>query len=113
MGSQPPSQGGFGKKTPCASLMNEAEFERKHAAGPAWRISQQHPEIRVFVHPERGKRKCQGVCDTGAEILSSEFEVVPGVGRRVRNGPWSTSLELDTISIWSRGIAMGRRWQSR
>ena len=45
------------RQVPCAHLKNETEFERNHIIEPAWKLSQKHPEIRVFVHPEKKKKK--------------------------------------------------------
>jgi hypothetical protein len=83
------------EEIPSADLKNEAEFERNHVIEPAWLLSQRHPEIRVFVHPERSKKKCVGGCDAGVSDPS----------RRVRGCPdcWARSKE------WSVVEALGTR----
>jgi hypothetical protein len=53
------------RQVPIAHLRDEGEFERKHVVGPAWELSEKHPEIRVLVHPEKREKKCRGGCDAG------------------------------------------------
>jgi hypothetical protein len=52
--------------TPNSGLSKEADFERRHVVEPAWELSRQHPEVRVFTHPEKRKTKCKPTCPAGA-----------------------------------------------
>ena len=54
------------RQAPRAHLKNEGEFERKHVVEPAWELSEKHPEIRVFVHPQKREKRCRNGCDAGA-----------------------------------------------
>jgi hypothetical protein len=58
------------RQVPRADLKNEGEFEKKHVVEPAWELSKKHPEIRVFVHPEKRRRKCRDGCNAGATDFS-------------------------------------------
>jgi len=64
-------------QVPRAHLKNEGEFERKHVVEPAWELSEKHPEIRVFVHPEKRRKKCAGGCDVGAADPSRRVQGCP------------------------------------
>jgi hypothetical protein len=46
------------------AFRNEAEFEREHVAKPAWELSRDHPEIRVYTHPWGQKTRCAN-CTSG------------------------------------------------
>jgi hypothetical protein len=80
------------QQVPRAHLRNEGEFERKHVVEPAWQLSEKNPEIRVFVHPEKRKRKCRDGCDAGATDLS----------RRVKGCPdcWAASKEWSVVDAF-------------
>jgi len=80
------------QQVPRAHLRNEGEFERKHVVEPAWELSEKHPEIRVFVHPEKRKKKCKGGCDAGAGDPS----------RRVKGCPdcWTASKEWSVVDTF-------------
>src|SRR5438874_7159874 len=80
---------------PNSGLSKEGDFERRHVVEPAWELSRQHPEIRVFTHPEKRKTKCKPVCAAGA----------PDFLRRVKGCPdcWADS------KVWSVVDAFGMR----
>jgi hypothetical protein len=80
------------RQVPRAHLKNEGEFERKHVVKPAWELSEKHPEIRVFVHPERRKKKCRGGCGAG----------VADPSRRVQGCPdcWAASKEWSVVDAF-------------
>lgn len=65
------------EETLSADLKNEAEFERNHVVEPAWLLSQRHPEIRVFVHPEGSRKKCIGGCEAGTADPSCRVQGCP------------------------------------
>jgi len=65
------------RQVPRAHLKNEGEFERKHVVEPAWELSEKHPEIRVFVHPEKRKKKCRGGCNAVAADPSRRVQGCP------------------------------------
>ena len=89
------------QQVPSADLKNKGDFERKHVVEPAWDLSQKHPEIRVFVHPEKRERRSAGaVVRQVLLILRAGSKVVPSVGRPVRNGLWSRHLVLKTTLTW-------------
>jgi len=83
------------RQVPRAHLKNEGEFERKHVVEPAWELSEKHPEIRVFVHPEKRKKKCRNGCDAGAADPSCRVQGCPDC--------WKASKE------WSMVDAFGTR----
>lgn len=60
------------------AAVDEAAFERRHIIEPAWELSRQHPEIRVFTHPQlkRGmaRKRCRGSCESGAVDFSHRVE---------------------------------------
>jgi len=80
------------RQVPRAHLKNEGEFERKHVVEPAWELSEKHPEIRVFVHPEKRKKKCRDGCDAGAADPS----------RRVQGCPdcWAASKDWSVVDAF-------------
>ena len=80
------------QQVPGAHLRNEGEFERKHVVEPAWELSEKHPEIRVFVHPEKRKKKCRGGCDAG----------VADPSRRVQGCPdcWKASKKWSVVEVF-------------
>lgn len=80
------------RQVPSAYLKNEGEFERKHVVEPAWELSEKHPEIRVFVHPEKRQKRCRGSCDAGAADHS----------RRVQGCPdcWAASKEWSVVDAF-------------
>lgn len=82
-----------GRQVPRAYLKNEGEFERRHVVGPAWKLSQKHPEIRVFVHPEKRKKRCRNGCDAGVADPSCRVLGCPDC--------WKASKE------WSKVDAFG------
>ena len=97
------------EEMPSADLENEAEFERNHVIAPAWLLSQMHPEIRVFVHPESSKKKCIGGCDAGVSDPS----------RRVRGCKdcWARSKDWSVIEAFGTKnnfdlVALDRRNKS-
>jgi len=81
------------RQVPGAHLKNEGDFERKHVVEPAWRLSEKHPEIRVFVHPEKREKRCRNGCDAGAADPSSRVQGCPDC--------WKSSKE------WSKVYAFG------
>lgn len=80
------------QQVPLAHLRNEGEFEREHVVEPAWELSEKHPEIRVFVHPEKRIKKCRDGCDAGAADPS----------RRVKGCPdcWAASKEWSVVDAF-------------
>ena len=60
-----------------SSLSSEAEFEKAHVVGPAWELSRQHPEVRVFTHPWRRNVRCKPTCDAGASDFALRVEGCP------------------------------------
>jgi len=74
-------------QVPRAHLKNEGEFERKHVMEPAGELSQKHPEIRLFVHPEKRKKKCRDGCDAGAADPSRRVQGCPDCWRASKK--WS------------------------
>ena len=63
---------------PNNTVSGEAAFERQHIIEPAWELSRQHPEVRVFTHPQtpRGtpRKRCRGSCEAGALDFSHRVE---------------------------------------
>lgn len=80
------------KQTPSANLKNEAAFERKYIAEPAWELSEKNPEIRVFVHPEKRKAKCRGGCDAGKYNFSCRVKGCPDC--------WADSKDLSEVKAF-------------
>ena len=80
------------KQIPCASLENEAAFERQHVIEPAWELSKKNSEIRVFVHPEKQEKKCQGVCDAGVTNFSYRVKGCPNC--------WAASKKWSVIDAF-------------
>lgn len=80
------------RQVPRAHLKNEGGFEQKHVVEPAWELSEKHPEIRVFVHPEKRKKKCRDGCDAGAADPS----------RRVQGYPdcWAASKDWSVVDAF-------------
>jgi hypothetical protein len=106
------------RQIPLAHLKNEGEFERKHVVEPAWELSEKHPEIRVFVHPEKRKKKCRDGCDAGAADplcrvqgcpdcwkASKEWSVVEAFGTR-------NNFDLVAIDRSKETLAVEVKWLS-
>jgi hypothetical protein len=97
------------EKIPSTDLKNEAEFERNHVIEPAWLLSQMHPEIRVFVHPEGSKMKCIGGCDAGVSDPSRRVRGCPNCWARSKD--WSVIEALGTKNNFDL-VALDRRNKS-
>jgi hypothetical protein len=106
------------QQVPRAHLRNEGEFEREHVVEPAWELSKKHPEIRVFVHPEKRKKKCRDGCDAGAAdpshrvkgcpdcwAASKEWSVVDAFGTR-------NNFDLVAIDRSKKTLAVEVKWLS-
>ncbi len=106
------------RQVPFAHLKNEGEFEREHIIEPAWELSQKHPEIRVFVHPEKRKKKCRDGCDAGATdpprrvqgcpdcwAASKRWSVVDALGTR-------NNFDLVALDRNKKSLAVEVKWLS-
>lgn len=62
---------------PSSSLASEAAFEWRHVIKPAWELSQEHPEIRVFTHPRQRRTKCRPTCDAGVTAFENRRRGCP------------------------------------
>lgn len=101
------------RQVPRAHLKNEREFERKHVEEPAWELSEKHPEVRVLVHLEKGRKKCEGGCDAGAADPSRRVQRCPGCWKASKK--WSvdqkrpkSEISVKTDGAFIRGIYAGR-----
>lgn len=106
------------RQIPRAHLKNEGAFERKHVVEPAWELSRKHPEIRVFVHPEKRKKKCRGSCDAAAADPSRRVQGCPDCWKASKK--WSmvkafgTRNNFDLVARDVRGkkLAVEVKWLS-
>ena len=106
------------QQVPRAQLKNEGTFERKHVVEPAWELSREHPEIRVFVHPEKRERKCRGGCDAAAADHSRRAQGCPDCWKNSKE--WSmvkafgTRNNFDLVALDVRGkkLAVEVKWLS-
>jgi hypothetical protein len=106
------------EEIPSIDLKNEAEFERNHIIEPAWLLSQRHPEIRVFVHPECSKKKCIGGCEAGENDPSRRARGCPDCWARSKK--WSVvdalgtrnNFDLVAIDRSKKSLAVEVKWLS-
>ncbi len=104
------------RQVPRAHLKNEAEFERKHVVEPAWELSQKHPEIYVFVHPEKREKKCRGGCEAGAADPSRRVQGCPDCWKASKK--WSVvdafgtrnNFDLVAIDRNEKTLAVEVKW---
>ena len=105
-------------QVPRAHLKNEGEFERKHVVEPAWELSEKHPEIRVFVHPEKRRKKCEGGCDAGAADPSRRVQGCPECWKASKK--WSmvkafgtqNNFDLVAFDRKKKSLAVEVKWLS-
>ncbi len=64
-------------EAPLASLKNEKQFEEQHIIGAAWRLAQEYPEVRIFVHPWNRTDRCTPSCDVGWTDASRRLQGCP------------------------------------
>jgi hypothetical protein len=104
------------RQVPSAHLKNEGEFERKHVVEPAWELSEKHPEIRVFVHPEKREKKYRGGCDAGAADPSRRVQGCPDCWKASKK--WSVvdafgtrnNFDLVAIDRSKKTLAVEVKW---
>lgn len=106
------------RQIPRAHLKNEGAFERKHVVEPAWELSRKHPEIRVFVHPVKRKKKCRGGCDAAAADHSRRTQGCPDCWKASKK--WSmvkafgtrSNFDLVARDVREKKLAVEVKWLS-
>jgi hypothetical protein len=107
------------EQSPCGTeLFSEADFEKRHIVVPAWKLSRQHPEIRVFTHPWKRQRRCRPTCDSATKDFLHRVEGCP-VCWAASKAPtaveaFGTRSNFDLVAVDGTGrtLAVEAKWLS-
>lgn len=109
------------EEIPASTLASEAAFESEHVIGPAWELSRDHPEIRVFTHRSKNsKLKCDDRthCGSQEEDFSKRVRGCPRCWTESKAGSvvdaYMTRSNFDLVAIdrSSQRLAVEVKWLS-